>query len=370
MMYIPFGTLLFTLILCILDIVGDNMVIDTTDVKQMAEYERAKERLIEEKLDKREYTSSDIALVRVTDHLPVNGLVPAISNVPFVKVMHDVAYTAVYNMFKEPGKSWDEISSKAETVSPLSTQYRSSVHFCLNGIVSSHMQGNFEGNPFVIIEPFREHENDDNILAVRGEDTYFKEGLQLSDSAVILVDERYAQQCLDSSVDPKRVIFYRGVQEEAVNMVLVKMGIVPELIGKDYIIDSKTSEMIRKFIDDKNYPQDKHCFSESYFKDDEKTLVLWQKYAEKFYSYLYSNVYGDITDKKGEIDYLANAPGFDDEAVEKVGSIIKSIGIDNYRNIVNSYNNAIIEKIERGEYPNNNEILSGAPLENSIPKSV
>lgn len=346
------------------------MLIDTNDKKQMEEHERLTKQLIREKKDKGVYTSSDIALVRATDHLPLNGVIPAISTVPFVEKMHDVAHEAVDAIFNEQGIAWEDRKERVKDLTPLSTQYRSSVHFCLNGLVASHMQGNFTGNPFVIIEPFKEHENDDNILAVRGEDTYFKDGLQLSDKAVILVDERCAQGCLDCGLDSNQFIFYRGDQEEATNIVLAKMGYVPELIGKDYIIDSDTSEMIREFIRKSNYPQDKHCFSESYREDDEKNLILWKKYAENFYSYLYSNVYGDITDKKREIDYLSQVMCYDRRAIEHFSGFIKTIGLENYENIVNAYNGAIIEKIERGEYPNNNQILSGAPLENSIHKSV
>ena len=339
------------------------MLIDTNDQQQMQRYEKQKEWLIEEKLEKGEYTSSDIALVRVTDHLPLNGFISSIADVPFVYKMNNVAHEAVDRILEEQGLSWDERKDQARALTPLSTQYRSSVHFCLNGIVSSHMQGNFEGNPFVIIEPFSEHENDDNILAVRGEDTYFKGGLELSDKFIILVDKRYASQLIDSGIDESKVVFYKGDQAKALESMLIHIGIVPELVWKDYIIDSKTSPFIDNFIKGKQYPHDKHCFSESYVSDDEKTLVLWQKYGENFYSYLYSKVYGDTSSKKEEIDMLSKASGYDQKAVDTVVSLIKTIGMDNYKNIIDDYNATIIDKISKGEYPTNNQILAGVPLE-------
>lgn len=338
------------------------MLIDTTNSTQLQEFEYLKEKLTEEKLQKGEYLASDIALVRVTSYLPKNGFVSAISNVPFVERMNDVSHAAVDQILEEQGLTWDDRKDLVRSLTPLSTQYRSSVHFCLNGIVSSHMQGDFEGNPFVIIEPFKYHENDENILAVRGEDTYFKEGLRLSSEAIILVDEKYAQKCLDLDIDSKQIIFYRGEQKQAVDMVLTKMGIVPELIGKDYIIDSCTSRMIRDFISKKGYPEDKHCYSENYASDDEKTVILWQKYAENFYTYLYSTIYGDVMDNKEEIQYLSRASYYDQKAINILINMIKMVGIESYQNIINNYNKSIMDKIESGDYPNNNDILMGASL--------
>lgn len=340
------------------------MFIDTNNIQEQKQMEILKEDLIYKKREKGKYDARDIALVRVTDHLPVNGKVSSIAEVPFVYKMNDLAHEAIYEVLKEQGLSYEETITMAREISPLSTQYRSSIHFCLNGVVSSHMQGNFEGNPFVIIEPFMEHENDNNILSVRGEDTYFKDGLQLSNKAVILVDEKYAEKVIDTNIqNDYEIVFYRGDQKTAVDTVLLNMGIVPEIIGKDYIIDSKTSDYISGFIRKKEYPCDKHCFSESYRQDDEKTLVLWQKYNEQFYTYLYTEVYGNIENKKEEIQYMASARYFDEVALDKMIGIIKSIGIDRYSQIVADYNNSIMETISKGNYPTNNEILAGASLE-------
>lgn len=338
------------------------MLIDTTDSRQLREFEILKEQLIREKLQKGEYVASDIALVRVTSYLPINGFIPAISNVPFVERMNDISHSAIDQVLEEQGLNWNERKDLVKSLTPLSTQYRSSVHFCLNGVVSSHMQGNFDGNPFVIIEPFKSHENDENILAVRGEDTYFKDGVKLSSEALILVDEKYAQKCLNLNIDSKQIVFYKGNQKQAVDIALTKIGIVPEIIGKDYILDSPTSSMIEGFISKKEYPRDKHCYSENYAKDDEKTIILWQKYAESFYTYLYNSIYENIVDKGEEIGYLTKASCFDTKAINILVNIIKTIGIENYETIINNYNKSIIEQIELGQYPNNNDILMGASL--------
>lgn len=347
------------------------MLIDTTVSGFEEQNLRRKQKLIDEKIEKGYYSAEDIAIVRVTDHLPVDGVMPAISNVPFVAKMNDLAFEAVDSILEEQGLSWEERKDIAREYSPLSTQYRSSVHFCLNGVVSSHAYGNFEGNPFVVIDPFSAHENDENILAVRGEDTYFKGGVSLSKNAVILVDERYAEHLLDSDISERfQVIYYRGDQAKATESVLLNMGIVPEVVGQDYIIDSSTSGFINSFIDTKGYPRDKHCYSESYRSDDMKTYELWQKYAENFYTYIYSNVYENVSEKQQEISYLVNTDRYDSTAIEIFKNTIKLIGLDNYKSLVDSYNSSITTRIERGEYPNNNEILAGGSLEVSVQNKI
>lgn len=336
------------------------MLIDTTNPQEIQDFQRLKEQLINQKLEKGRYDSTDIALVRVTDHLPVDDRIFSLSNVPFVARMNDLAHEAMLSIFEEQGLSYVESKQRAREISPLSTQYRSSIHFCLNGIVSSHDYGNFDGNPFVIIEPFKHHDKDNNIIAVRGEDTYFEDEITLSDEAIILVDENYADQVLESGIDQNKVVFYRGSQQQAVDIMLARIGIVPELVGKDYIIESETSEFIRSFIYEKNYPMDKHCFSDSYRQDDLKTVELWEKYANDYYTYLYSNVYGNIDEKQEEISFLVTATPYNSMAVNCLKGVISSIGIERYKEIVDKYNDSILEKVTIGQYPTNNQILEGA----------
>ena len=335
--------------------------------------EMKKQNLIKQKLEKGFYMASDIALVRTTDWLPKNGVINAICNVPFVCKLNDatseVAYRDIlktYDKIKDldPDKIAeiiDENTKKSREYIPWSTQYRSSVHFCLNGIVSNHMQGNFDDNYIVIIEPFLQHENDSNILAVRGEDTYFKDSIQLSDKAIILIEESYLNELTEQNINPNiQIIPYRGDRDVALEWTLIAMfDVVPELIGKDYIIDSPTSKMITNFIDNKNYPVDKHCYSMSYKDDEEKTLILWQMYAKNFYTYLFSQI-GDVSQYEREIDKLSkNNSYLDKETITILSKIIQQIGADNYRDIINKYNYSIDEKIKLGIYPTNNEILNG-----------
>ncbi len=344
------------------------MLIDTNDPKLIEQYNVLKEQLISEKLEKGVYSSSDIALVRVANELPINRNIKSISNVPFVCKLNDLPYEVMYSEFdktipdvtdyEEQFKRSQEISRKAHEFSPLSTSYRSSIHFTLNGLVSSHLQGNFEGRKFVIIDPFKYHENDDNILAVRAEDTYFKDNIKLSHEAIILVNEKDSNLLNDEIKNNYNVIYFKGDQKKAVECVLLNLKIVPEIIGKDYAIRSETSDLLIDFIKQKKYPQDKHCYSQSYLEDDAKNLILWEKYAESFYTFLYTKVYGDITNYTQTIAKLSKSSSYNKQALEILRNLILSIGIENYKKIVDEYNFSIMDKIAKNEYPTNNEILN------------
>ncbi len=340
---------------------------DLLDMKDDLEYE---------KLKKGEYDSGDIALVRVTDVFPYDGVIHSLSNVPFVHKIndlpHEVAVTNILNLDeKKQGLSMSEqidltheISEQAREYSPYSTQYRSTVHFCLNGVVSPHIMGqDLVGRPYAIIDFQKHHESDTNIVAVRGEDTYFEDQFNLSPDAIVLVDEKYVDNLANQNITGNfKVQVYRGDQKLAVEKVLLDNGIVPETIGTDYILSSPTSSMIGDYIDSKGYAQDKHCYSMNYRHDDEKNLDLWDKYAKDFYNYLYEQVYGDKTNYLDDINYLSKAGIYDREAFNKLSNFINSIGVDKYKKIVDSYNNAILERVKSGSYPNNKEILDGASL--------
>ena len=83
------------------------MFIDATDELTLKKAEQLKQKLIEHKKYD-DYTAEDIALVRVTDHFPIDGIINSISNVPFVHYMNDLSHEALDEILKEEGLSYDE----------------------------------------------------------------------------------------------------------------------------------------------------------------------------------------------------------------------------------------------------------------------
>ena len=347
------------------------MIIDTNDERAIQEYEERKYDLIWEKREKGSYDSSDIFLVRVTDHLPEDSFIPATCNTRFLTNIRDLSSDVVFkilreneqkktgHMFLEPEVE-DQMLVESKKYSPLSTQYRSSVHFTLNGVVEGNRNYGVFDSPFVIIEPFKHHEDDSNILAVRGDDTYFKDGISLSSDSVVLLPVEYKGKVDESSMN---VVFYKGDRNKAVEMYLVENGIVPEDIKDNYVEDSKTLPMLYEFILSKGYRREPHSLHPCYKIDDERTIELWKYYDDKFYTYLFSQIYPEGTHLR-ELELLKSRYSlgfFDTRPEETLKSIISTIGLDDYKSIVEKYNSELMAKVESGEYPTNNEILGITP---------
>ena len=179
----------------------------------------------------------------------------------------------------------------------------------------------------------------------------------------ILILKKALDDLLTQQLNPNtRIVTYRGDQKVATEYVLMNLlGVVPELIGKDYPRDSKTTPLLRSFIDEHHYPQDKHCFSDSYRQDDEKNTVLWHRYAEDFYTYLYDKL-GDGQDHKKEIAQLINGSWINDNDCAVFKKIVDTMGVEAYHQAVTEYNQEIQAKIDQGIYPTNKAIMNGAPL--------
>ena len=352
------------------------MIIDTEDKEALRQYEEDYQNLVYEKRNKGAYDETDIMLVRVTDHVPNNGISPAICNIPFIISPNSMQNFVIYRYLKErytdskgeTSLTEEEkaiLNEKAKALTPLSTEYRSSVHFTLNGVVTNHMYGDFSGE-VVIIEPFACHEDDSNIISVRPDDTYFKDGVSLSKDAVILVPLEMKDSFPDCGVE---YVFYKGDRDLAVDMCLVKKGIVPEQIADSYIEESKTSGMLRTFISQKKYDTTRHFDSTVRAEDNEKSEVLKQMYDKMFYDYLFGTVYPNGEHRR-EYDLLITTATsnwiVDTERQNAFLGIVKDIGLEKYSQIVTSFNESIRTQLEAGQIKTNNELLRITPME--IPK--
>lgn len=350
------------------------------------------EKLIDVKKEKGYYDAEDIVLVRSTGFLPQNREIISISNIPFVTKMQSAIEFALNDYLKENNqtikqiaeelskiderdhdkiealakereKILSEISRKSDELSPFLTYYRSTIHFCLNGLVTNHSRGTFEGD-FIIIEPFKHHVSDSSILSVRPEDTYFKDNIELSKDTVVLVDEKNKED-IESWVDKDKynVVFYKGDKFIAVRMQLIKMGIVPEEVKEHNIADSKTSSMITDFIARNNYDTISHFNSEIKREDALKTDKLNRKYQIQFYSYL-SDFISD-QGLRGKLLFEINNEDINLFSLMPIcEEIIKYLGIEKYAEIVNVYNEKIIENIAQGNYPTNEELLNDEKMTN------
>ena len=325
------------------------------------------EEYIEKEYAIKEYTEEDFMLVRTTDYLSEDHILRPLCDIPFVTNINSVAYSALFNILREKNninvfneEECEKLQRLAKENSPLSSQYRSTVHFTLNGLVTSHEKGNFDNLNFKIIDRLNKHLGKENFISIRMEDTFIQGEVKLSDDSIILIDESKYNDLKSKYpyIDTYNVILYKGDEKKAVEMILQENNIIPEQIQQHSQKETDRSSYIREELDiiSKKYSigQEKHCNTEIYKEDDEKNIELWNIYDKYFYERLFSN-FGIVDDKAKE--FLLDSKTERTNKIELFKEIILEIGLDDYMSYVKEYNKELKEKVDNKVFPNNKKIL-------------
>lgn len=169
-------------------------------------------------IDPNNFSIEDLIMVHATRYFPENGV---------IKSLHD--------------------STGA---------YRNTVHFALNGKVSSHAGGNWDDCPIIILDPLKEHI--DQTVCLYGVDTYTYGSVKLSNQALILInsdnfDELYKanKDYIDQNKD--RIILFSGDSSVAVNQIISILGYAPQKIG-EWSWENKANDTLLNQYVQANYP--------------------------------------------------------------------------------------------------------------------
>lgn len=335
------------------------------------DYLRARKDLERQLLDKGSLDVSNFALVRATDNISENGEIKPLSDIPFVTNTTNVQYRALFKILKEKnnvsGTNEEEIEKLIEYTkqyTPLSSQYRSTVHFTLNGLVTGHSKGDFKNKNFIIIDKLDKHLGNDDFRSIKMEDTFTKGKIKASSDAKLLINKNKYEELHNKYpyIDSYNIVLFNGNEKEAVDMTLLGMGILPEDIKEHGAELSDMTTLYENYISTvfKDYGIDEisHVNSPEYRDDDNQNLRLWQIYDSNFYNGLFDHFNVDENTKETMISYLTSyrTDRFDKE--EKFKNFILNVGLENYMKYVTEYNKNIKEALENGKFPTNNEILS------------
>lgn len=342
------------------------IVIHAEEENVQEEFKREREKLIKEKLEKGYLEANDFMLVRTSNFIGENRTIKPIADIPFIIKTNSLANRSIASLLKEKyqlnlfnDKDLDTYRLLKEEYSHYSTQYRSTIHFTLNGLVSSHLQGNFDNKNFIILDNLEEHLGKEDIRSIRMEDTYISGDVHLSKNAIVMVKEDKFDQFIKENpeLNNYNIVLYTGKSDIAVNILLTKLKIVSETIGKDYAIDSPLQNYINTFFkaieQTYNIKQIKHANSKEYQEDDQKNILLWDLYNNAFYDFLLANI--DDINKEEAKENLMNSSYLTAEKTFK--SILNRISLEEYKTIVDTFNNTIINKKLNNQLPSNNEII-------------
>lgn len=326
-------------------------------------------------------TVSDLVMVRTTNVFPKNGVVEILDK----HSMPEFQDSFFKREIKDAGLDLKEF----ETYSFVN---RRTSHWTLNGLVSSHMYGSFDGRNFIIIEPFEEQVNNDGLLSIDESDTYFEGDLKLSDKAIVLMKleeykERYKDPTQRKEMEKMNIRLFTGNEKIAVNMLLQELGYVYEDIGMwGYSLDTNTPELkYARNLEDvmkeeterlqkegKNVETVTHFYSKSREIDSQKTWKLELERIDKFVELLAENV--DInfspkylkrifinraTFKNDQDDHYLDSDIEEPEGLVKMTpqEIFDKIGPDKIKEVTDKFNENMLEEHKEARKQKDKELI-------------
>lgn len=337
----------------------------------------------------------NIALVRATNVIPVDGVVRPISAVPYLRKEKDTEFsTSMRDLLRRKGLlkevDWtkpDEINkiSKENTKTleqyvQYNSDYNSMVLWSLNGLVPDDMNNTFSDKTCAIIDGLAEQIEQSEMVSLVPTDTAIKGNVNLSNKATILIDkDRYETLSLEEKDKLAKlnlnVTIFQGNLKEAVNEALIREGrYTAETLSlareDDGYIKSDTSDEVRRTIRDvaneRNIAQVLHWSVitgqndeldklENVKDDFENGCIVKDFYKRAFFEYLFSKMNIDNGTKEYAL-YFPDSSKYMEDLCDEIGRI----GIDKYKSLVDEYNKSLEQLRETGKLPTPQQIVNSA----------
>ena len=348
------------------------MTIDVTSESVKREIIEQREDLLYEKRKQGKYDVTDFVVVRATDYIGNDRTLKPLFHVPFVIKNNHVVKAAVEDILDEEEHidffmDMDRYNERSNMVKstylPYSSQYRSTVHFAINGLVSSHAKGDFSNRNFIIIDVLSHHLQNNDIRSFRMEDTYMYGDVSLSPQAVIMIKkDKYEELVLQyPQLEQYNIVLYVGEEKLAVEMYLNSIGIISEKIGEHGSEEHKCTPLINEFRtrlkESYKIDAEPHWLSQEYQNDDQNSLLVWDYYNNLFYSHLLNKLNVQEPEYSARLSNLMDMR-LDEENKEYIKQIIRKIGLDKFKDIVDEFNLIILNSISNGTFKNNEEIVN------------
>ena len=355
---------------------GDNMIIATinaNDKQFVREMEEKREIMLFDRRNETSYESQDFMLVRATNHLENDRFQRPLFHTPFIVKNNNAVLYAVQDildeqehidLYQESDAYYERSQMIKQTYLPYSSQYRSTVHFAVNGLVSSHAKGDFSNRNFIILDNLAHHLKNNDIRSFRMEDTYMYGDVSLSMDAVIMIRaDKYEELILQfPQLEQFNIVLYIGSETKAVELYLTSIGIISEKIGEHGADEHRCSNQIRTFRmklkNEFGIDSEPHCLSKEYESDDKNSLVVWDYYKNKFYSFFLNKIGVVEPEYSVRLQDLMDM-GKEWENKDYIKMVIKKIGLESFKRIVDEYNLEILNSIAQGTFQNNEEIVTG-----------
>lgn len=311
------------------------------------------------------YTIDDCILIRTTDVFPFDGVVKVPKNDNAYEFGDSSIFVnAIFNIIRSKYSSEylneeeeQELDKELSEYKVVFETCRSTIHFTLNGLVSSSMYGNFDNRAYVIFDGLKHH-LDKSLMSLRVEDTYFNEDMSLSDEACILISTEVFKllstnvECMESLEKFGRIFIYDGSQTVAVKKVLEILGYDAFLVGdhtytnsdKDFSPAMRMTQFVHQLAIKYNFGREKH-FCSKISETDKIALLAKAEEIEKlhlFYiidnSNLDENLVELIKDTLANGDYNRKLKGL-------ITELIYSVGLERIKQLTKEFNELYIQNL-------------------------
>ena len=321
----------------------------------------------------------NIAIVRATNIIPFDGVINPISEVPYLVKPNGMQISfMISDLLTEQGilESYDftkindeEYQTKRKEILdsylPYISSYNSVVLFSLNGLVPDDMNNMFSNKNCVIVDGLKEHISD--VVSLMPTDTAIKGKVLISSSGVLHIKEDFYNSLSD--FDKSRlsnlnftVKIINGSLEDAVKETLTnsdrfhyeKLSLTRSAGG---FFPSETSEDTKRVINEVaiSYDIPQVLYYDLLTKNNaamgrlssvaseyDNSLTVTNYYLENFYNYLLSNM-GCSALKSFVPDYIDSI-----EFIKSLTVAIRNYGLENYKKLVDSYNEQLEKEKEMG----------------------
>ena len=344
----------------------------------------------------------NIAIVRATDIIPVEGKIVPVSEAKYIQKNKDIPLAkGITSLLKREGlitpidfsklddehymeEKNKEIESITSKYIPYTSNYNSMVLFSLNGIVPDDKEAGFGNNTFsnkkcAIIDSLSSHIDD--VISLNPTDTGIKGTVELSNDAVILIEQNTYESL--SSDDKNKLkqfnvrIFEGNLKESVESYLKGSQRYTCEKLtlssNKGGYVDSPTSEKLKATI--KQIATEKQISTayhlniilhnvdineklKSVEHEHENIIKTREYYQNEFYKFLFSEMpIGE------ELQYcLLNYNS--DVYIDELCDVIQNFGLENYKKICDKFNTTLELLRQNNKLPTPEQII------NSINKGI
>ena len=304
-------------------------------------------------------TEQDYAMVRSTNFFPEHRLIETLDKHTIPQPIGSYFESEIREL------TGDYDPSKFDVLDFIN---RRTVHWTLNGLVGDHAYGSFSNSNYIIIEPFKNHINDEGLLNINEADTFFAQDMKLSPEATILMPlEQYKKLMSDpktrKAINDFKIAVYTGSDKTATEMSLHDQGYVYGTIGTwGFLTDRRTeSQQYCGRLEDgmkeiserlksegrELEEEERHSYSKSYAIDQERRQEISKESIERFVEFLASKF-----DKELPVEsikrVLLDRSGLDSKEYKDapdvdLKDIVNLIGLDKLAEITKEYNEYMLE---------------------------